>query len=556
MALSAITRSPTARVYNLRFLLLANIPLMVQVILELHDLDQYPQPISASHFSAFSCSIVICVHHILAVFKWPMRGLAVIDLGTVVIEIGVLVSLLPGSVVDPRGWMIISLPLLLLPLLISLVFRLITVFGTEERVLTQRLRFLGCCARSHPPYTPLSIILNRSLTRPLVRGESRYIVVSRALVLSCIALGVPAFGIYATIIVPVNTLVSTRTIRNADWPGSPNNATILIRSDFGGQPPAGGFKGQILATLNDPKLRKINCPASQLFDLPPEYGDFFVCPYGWFGIAKISISIVFPSEIDEAYVHLRCNPERCDEGLAPLPLLPGSHLFGMLTWSQRQRAAHSGPAFVYNPEIYALQPDPSNVPRARSALLTLRLPYSVPAKYLQDTADTSYLSGIATFGGFWTFVNGAFALFFGANVVYFMFGRRPLSALGVVHLFQRRALVRRWHEDFPAIHTEGGLPGSENAGIVAFIRERLVDLGEDPRGLSKDPKDTEERAPPPVSLPLEMIHGRESANQGMQEDHHRQIPDYLSERPVESYLQRSGYILDETPLLTTPPKRE
>jgi hypothetical protein len=54
-------------VYNLRFLLLANIPLMVLVILELHDLYQYPKPIqSASHFSAFSCSIVICVHHILA----------------------------------------------------------------------------------------------------------------------------------------------------------------------------------------------------------------------------------------------------------------------------------------------------------------------------------------------------------------------------------------------------------------------------------------------------------------------------------------------------------
>jgi hypothetical protein len=66
MALSAITRSPTARVYNMRLLLLANIPLMVQIILELHDLDHYPQPISASHFSAFSCSIVICVHHILA----------------------------------------------------------------------------------------------------------------------------------------------------------------------------------------------------------------------------------------------------------------------------------------------------------------------------------------------------------------------------------------------------------------------------------------------------------------------------------------------------------
>jgi hypothetical protein len=63
-------------------------------------------------------------------------------------------------------------------------------------------------------------------------------------------------------------------------------------------------------------------------------------------------------------------------------------------------------------------------------------------------------------------------------VLYNSIGRRPLSALGIVHMFQRGALVRQWNADFPAIHTEGGLPGSERAGIVAFIRERLVDLGE------------------------------------------------------------------------------
>ncbi|KAJ7881510.1 hypothetical protein B0H14DRAFT_3857722 [Mycena olivaceomarginata] len=284
-------------------------------------------------------------------------------------------------------------------------------------------------------------------------------------------------------------------------------------------------------------------------------------PYGWFDIDKISISIVVPPELNEAYVQLGCGFERCDDYFSlstAIPLLPGSHLFGILTWSRRQQVGHTRPAFVYAPEIHRLQPDPSanELSEPRSALLTLRLPYHEPIKFLQDTADASYLSGIATFGGFWTFVNGTFALFFGANVIYFMFGRRPLSALGVVHLLQRRALVRRWHEDFPAIHTEGGPPGSENAGIVAFIRERLVDLGEDPRGLPKDPKDAEGRVPTPVSLPLEMIHGGESATQGMQEENHRQIPGNSPERPVESYLQRSGYILDETPLLAASPKRE
>ncbi|KAJ7636702.1 hypothetical protein FB45DRAFT_864704 [Roridomyces roridus] len=43
---------------------------------------------------------------------------------------------------------------------------------------------------------------------------------------------------------------------------------------------------------------------------------------------------------------------------------------------------------------------------------------------------------------------------------------------------QRTKLEKQWHADFPALHTEGGLPGSESAGIVAFIRERLIDVGE------------------------------------------------------------------------------
>ncbi|KAJ6543102.1 hypothetical protein B0H19DRAFT_1077116 [Mycena capillaripes] len=53
-----------------------------------------------------------------------------------------------------------------------------------------------------------------------------------------------------------------------------------------------------------------------------------------------------------------------------------------------------------------------------------------------------------------------------------MFGRRPLSALGLVNAFQRRRMV--------PIHTEGGLPGSESAGIIVFIRDRLVDLDNNP----------------------------------------------------------------------------
>jgi len=133
--------------------------------------------------------------------------------------------------------------------------------------------------------------------------------------------------------------------------------------------------------------------------------------------------------------------------------------------------------------ILLLQPDPFP-PNLGSSVTSLRLrmrddigPY--PTEIVQDYTDASVVNGLATFGGFWTFVNGVFSLVFGANILYFLFRRRSLSALGIAHIFQRRKLIRNWNEDFPALRTEGGQPGSKSAGIVAFLRERLVDLDDE-----------------------------------------------------------------------------
>ncbi|KAJ7639533.1 hypothetical protein FB45DRAFT_428352 [Roridomyces roridus] len=93
-----------------------------------------------------------------------------------------------------------------------------------------------------------------------------------------------------------------------------------------------------------------------------------------------------------------------------------------------------------------------------------------------EFSDSSVLDGITSVGGFWTFVDGIFTVLFGANVLYFAMGSRPLSALGLVHVFQRSQLVRNWNDDFPALRTEGGSPGSKSAGVVAFLRERLVNI--------------------------------------------------------------------------------
>lgn len=61
--------------------------------------------------------------------------------------------------------------------------------------------------------------------------------------------------------------------------------------------------------------------------------------------------------------------------------------------------------------------------------------------------------------------------------------------------------MRRWNEDFPAFRTEGGQPGTENAGIVAFMRERFADIeSEGPKIGDVEPQDLSED----VSHPQEM----------------------------------------------------
>ncbi|KAJ7107958.1 hypothetical protein C8R44DRAFT_885339 [Mycena epipterygia] len=222
---------------------------------------------------------------------------------------------------------------------------------------------------------------------------------------------------------------------------------------------------------------------------------------GWIGAASCPFSLFLRDIIVSAnltdtdgilYVKAgEGDPADVDEYTEPIPLLPGSHLSVVLGITQRQIFSKNAldllgfttplrTIFVTNALL--VQPDPSPPDSGVNTVsLRLRLRNDVldPTRIVQDYTNTSVLTGVATFGGFWTFVNGTFALFFGANMLYFLLRRRPLSALGLVHIFQRRDLTRKWNEDFPALHTEGGRPGSESAGIVAFLRERLVDLDDE-----------------------------------------------------------------------------
>ncbi|KAJ7465426.1 hypothetical protein B0H11DRAFT_1922230 [Mycena galericulata] len=179
-----------------------------------------------------------------------------------------------------------------------------------------------------------------------------------------------------------------------------------------------------------------------------------------------------------------------------IPIHGGSHLLALATTGVREVFAPVSSRSsnlvglvlgrntrkVVVTEFNVVQPDPrlSNTGLNSATLFIIPAAFGVdPVILSQDYTDTSVQDGFASLGGFWSFVNGVFVTFFGANIMYFLFGTRPLSALGLVHVIQRSSLIKNWYQDFPALRTEGGQPGTENAGIVAFIRQRLVDVGPD-----------------------------------------------------------------------------
>ncbi|KAF7351790.1 Short-chain dehydrogenase/reductase family protein [Mycena sanguinolenta] len=571
---SSILLNARARVYNLRFLLVATILI---ILLALKDIRDIPLPYFSEYTEEplpvmrLAGGIIIWVHHIFAVFPWTLHGLAVVDLAMVLIEIAGLVYLTSNTLADEDIDMqpIVSLLPSIAPLpflFFSLLSRSMTVLKSKEKLLVQRFVFLGCCAKSNPPYTVASVLLNRSLARPLVRGESKYIIVARAVVLSATGVGVPAFGIYVTMVEPAAATVSTAWIQPPPLvPDLPGNVTIYLEannSSYDSYP----WNISVTVTTSDGGDENINCKGTSDGNVK--------CPCAWSDIQIISFSVVVPSGAGFLYVWIGCDSGqcvcdsgRCVDSLAPAAvlLLPGSQLFGSLAWSQRQTIPQSmeTSSMVFSPEVHGLQQNTS----AEGAITSLTLSVvQIPIRYFRDSVSTSTLSGIATFGGFWTFVNGTFALFFGANIVYFAFGRRPLSALGVVHLCQRRSLVRKWYEDFPAIQTEGGLPGSENAGIVAFIRERLVDLGDDTRDIEQRPRVSRVRAKIgrysrtfPWKKKIQRFKSQSKNARASPQESNDVEPTYtpvsptheappLTSEPSEARSRR-GYILDEIPLL-------
>ncbi|KAJ7186399.1 hypothetical protein C8R46DRAFT_1272884 [Mycena filopes] len=194
----------------------------------------------------------------------------------------------------------------------------------------------------------------------------------------------------------------------------------------------------------------------------------------------------------------------------PIPVLADFNLFAYMTWTSRQVvSARSGipSLFSSGPVTTTTTPSAADIldgvlpDTTTTVAMTIVQREPFATKFTQDYTDATLVDGLSSMGGLWTTLDALFTLFFGASVLYFAFGKRPLSPLGMVHIFHRRTLTRNWHEDFPTVRTEGGEPGAENAGVVAFLRDRWLDVVEEeeegPDSLPRHQKDGEPEQPAP-----------------------------------------------------------
>ncbi|KAK6987692.1 hypothetical protein R3P38DRAFT_2805600 [Favolaschia claudopus] len=387
----------------------------------------------------------------------------------------------------------------------SVVFRCATIYMSEDSIFRQRFVFFGGCTPAYPPYTPLGIFFNRSVTRPLVRAS----------IISAMALRIPAFAFYSIWIVPSAAQIYTKSSFPPrfieDHLVLPVFITFLLT-------PLGSFafdpthfrqmqltRNRTMLSSSDSELFKCSFAVvpdsvTHQFNTPPAARWFMYCRttlpqmtwVHWYQYISISFALPIGTEVLVTLVRKPYDPAYHSPmimrgvlhhaRLSGVPLLAGSNLFGVFTWSSRELSSpskwgiSSTTTTLHIAEINGLQENCGVHPSNGITTLTLLQQTMTVSQYFRDAVDETAITGVSTFGGFWSFINGAFALLFGANILYFMFGWRPLSALGIVHIFQRRTLTRKWHEDFPRLRKEGGEPGSDCAGIVAFIRERLVDV--------------------------------------------------------------------------------
>ncbi|KAJ7662364.1 hypothetical protein B0H17DRAFT_1144373 [Mycena rosella] len=178
--IESILFSPSARVWNYRFLLLATVAVVVGLGIQRFWADWTG---SLMVLMLLGTLCLILTHHLTFLFPYDAPGLALIDLISMAVE-------LSGKYPVAR------------------------FYGHRQVHDHSGAGFLGHIDNIPGRY---------------VREKSIIIIIARALILSCIVLGVPAFGIYAIIIVPLGSEVYTRSLAQFGNIGCPlGNVTVSL----------------------------------------------------------------------------------------------------------------------------------------------------------------------------------------------------------------------------------------------------------------------------------------------------------------------------------------
>ncbi|KAJ7197923.1 hypothetical protein GGX14DRAFT_402240 [Mycena pura] len=491
--------STRTRVWSFRLLVIFNIGLLAMAIAFMDPLG-------------IVITILTLSHHIFQLFK---PGNARVD---IMLVSGEIITFFVSGPSHSYAAVTVSSPfnaLGLIPLFFALHFRLL---GRRHKTFD----FFSGCDLQQSHYTPWRILFG--LREPLVsamnylityipRGESSVIIGIRTFVLFSLCFVIPAFGVYVMFLVPIGSQAMTRDVKiSQSWKSAPftddvseQNITIVLL-----------YVGNTTSVANVTVGDQQGCTDVNLSAWSPQATA--TCPLWW--SASMPGGIVLKANFTDSWGILYVKPGQgdpfdVDTYTEPIPLIAGARLSAVLSRTNRKIFSKSALDIlglttplrtVMVNSVLLLQQDPNPPNTTDTAILRLvqrtdTYPF-IPNRVVEDFTDASVLAGFATLGGFWTFMDGSFAILFGANLLYFLWRRKPLSAFGMVHVFQRRALMRNWNRDFPALHTEGGCPGSESAGIVAFIRERLIDL-DDPVPKPTDPESPEDSAIPQPVVPVE-----------------------------------------------------
>ncbi|KAJ7884156.1 hypothetical protein B0H14DRAFT_1402888 [Mycena olivaceomarginata] len=347
--------------------------------------------------------------------------------------------------------------------------------------------FSGCdVSGMKSGHRPWAIIFGHQPLAPLVRGESPVIIVIRTCILVGLTLGIPAFGIYVMFLGPMSSQTMTRDIKvSQSWSFDfttldiginelPVDQNITILLSYSGGPGGEGSPGY----FNVAAQGCLTTNSSLSWQLTATV----TCPFPWSSAPPggVLLSANFADPWGILYVKAgQGDRSDVDAYTEPIPLVAGARVIAILGLTARKIFSNSAiellglatpfRTITTNSVLY-LQADPAPPNVTDTVTLRLRLRNDViwMTRVVEDFADASVLAGFATLGGFWTFANGAFALIFGANILYFLWKTKPLSALGIIHIFQKRTLIQNWHDDFPCSVPKAASRDRSRPGSLRF----------------------------------------------------------------------------------------